>query len=145
MRTRVKSRSSLNYKGGRGGNGHATAGLTLPPRASKLMKIRKIRSGTRKIKNFDAPEASRSHFGSLRAPTWLARGLRRPQGLILGGIFDDFCFFLEVFPHVVLHGRIIMNSVAFTFRAEMADTRNFAYVPRQNVFFQDTRLRRRRR
>ena len=89
-------------------------------------------------------------------PTWLGRGVRRPQGSILGGIFDDFWKILEGFSHVFLHAffdefsgrvlqRILMNYVAFSLRAKMADTRNFAYLPRQNVFFQGARLRWRRR
>ena len=52
-----------------------------------FLKIGKKTNGNFKTSNFDAPEASGGDFGSLPAPTLLGRGLRRPQGAILGGIF----------------------------------------------------------
>ena len=38
----------------------------------------------------------------------------------------------------------LINSAVFSFREKMAGKRNFEYLPRQNVFFQGARLRRRR-
>ena len=40
------------------------------------------------------------HCGRLRAPSWLARGLRRPPGSVYGGILDAFLMIFEGFLHL---------------------------------------------
>ena len=85
-------------------------------------------------------------FGRLQAPSCLARGLRSPPGVILGGIFGDFWEIFDGFPHGFLHAffdgfsaclfkKTITNYVVFSLRAKMGDKRFLQYPPGENQYF----------